>query len=275
MTCIDVGSQLVQISGSRVLLTGATGGLGQAIARALHTRGAELILTGRRAEVLARLACELDARALAVDLAVPAEVDRLAAEAGEVDILIANAALPASGRLDTYTQRQIDRALNVNLRAPIALAHAASPGMVARGRGHLLFVSSLSGKAAAPDSSLYSATKFGLRGFALGLREDLRARGVGVSVVLPGFISDTGLRANMDVDVRLPLGAGMRTSEQVARGVVRAIERNRAEVEIAPLALRAGTAFASLAPELAARLARVMGSEKIAREVSASQREMR
>lgn len=263
----------MQISGSRVLLTGATGGLGHAIARALHDRGGELILTGRRAEVLALLAQELNARALAVDLAIPAEVDRLAVEAGEVDILIANAALPASGRLDTYTQEQIDRALNVNLRAPIALAHALSPGMVARGRGHLLFVSSLSGKATAPDSSLYSATKFGLRGFALGLREDLRASGVGVSVVLPGFISDTGLRANMDL--RLPPGAGMRTSAQVARGVVRAIEGNRAEVEIAPLALRAGTAFASLAPELAARLARVMGSEKIAREVSAAQREMR
>ncbi len=263
----------MQISGSRVLLTGATGGLGQAIARALHARGGELILTGRRTEVLALLASELNARALAVDLTIPAEVDRLAVEAGEVDILIANAALPASGRLDTYTQEQIDRALNVNLRAPIALAHALSPAMVARGRGHLLFVSSLSGKAAAPDSSLYSATKFGLRGFALGMREDLRASGVGVSVVLPGFISDTGLRAN--VDVRLPRGAGMRTSEQVARGVVRAIDGNRAEVEIAPLPLRAGTAFASLAPELAARVARVMGSEKVAREVSAAQREMR
>ncbi len=263
----------MQISGSRVLLTGATGGLGQAIARALHARGGRLILTGRRIDVLEPLAAELDGRALAVDLSESAAVDRLVTGTGEVDILIANAALPASGRLETFTQEQIDRALNVNLRAPIVLAHALLPAMLARGRGHLLFVSSLSGKATAPDSSLYSATKFGLRGFALGLREDLHASGVGVSVVLPGFISDTGLRAN--VDVRLPPGAGMRTSEQVARGVVRAIESNRAEVEIAPLPLRAGTAFASLAPELAARVARVMGSEKIAREVSAAQREMR
>ncbi len=264
----------MQISGSRVLLTGATGGLGQAIARVLHARDGELILTGRRAEVLESLAGELDgSRTLVVDLSDPAAVERLAADAGEVDLLVANAALPASGRLETYTQEQIDRALNVNLRAPIVLAHALLPAMVARGRGHLLFVSSLQGKAAVPDSSLYSATKFGLRGFALGLREDLRASGVGVSVVLPGFISDTGLRAN--VDVKLPPGAGMRTPEQVARGVVRAIESNRAEVEIAPLPLRAGTAFASLAPELAARVARVMGSEKIARKVSAAQREMR
>lgn len=263
----------MRISGATVLLTGATGGIGQAIARELHGRDARLILTGRRTEVLEPLAADLGARALAVDLAVAGEVDRLIEQTGEVDILIANAALPASGRLDTYTQEQLDRALDVNLRAPIVLAHALSPGMVERGRGHLVFVSSLSGKAAAPESSLYGAAKFGLRGFALCLRDDLRANGVGVSVVLPGFISDTGLRGS--AEVKLPPGAGMRTPAQVARGVVRAIERNRAEVEIAPAALRAGAAFASLAPEMAGRLARLMGSQKIAREVSAAQREMR
>jgi short-subunit dehydrogenase len=263
----------MRIPGSTILLTGATGGIGQAIARALRARGARLILTGRRVEVLEPLAAELGARAIGCDLALGAEVDRLAAEAGEVDILIANAALPASGRLDTYTRRQVDRALDVNLRAPIVLAHALAPGMVARGRGQLVFVSSLSGKAAAPESSLYGATKFGLRGFALCLREDLRTSGVGVSVVLPGFVSDTGLRG--DADVKLPPGAGMRSPAQVARGVVRAIERNRAEVEVAPPALRAGTAFASLAPETAARLARLMGAQEIAREVSSAQREMR
>ncbi len=263
----------MQISGSTILLTGATGGLGQAIARALHARGGKLILTGRRAEVLESLAGELGAQALAADLSDRVEIERLLDDAGAVDILIANAALPASGRLESFTMAEIDRAIDVNLRAPIMLARALLPAMLERECGHLLFVSSLQGKATAPDSSLYSATKFGLRGFALGLREDLRASGVGVSVVLPGFISDTGLRAN--VDVKLPWGAGMRTPEQVARGVVRAIESNRAEVEIAPLPLRAGTAFASLAPELAARAARVMGSEKIAHEVSAAQREMR
>jgi uncharacterized protein len=263
----------VQIANSTVLLTGASGGIGHAVARALREGGAELVLTGRRTDLLEPLAVELNARALAVDLAVPAEVDRLVAEAGEVDILIANAALPASGGLDTYTQEQIDRSLNVNLRAPIVLAHALAPAMARRGRGHLLFVSSLSGKAAAAESSLYSASKFGLRGFALGLRADLRAAGVGVSVVLPGFISDAGLFAKSGA--KLPLGVGTRTSAHVARGVLRAIERDRAEVEVAPLTLRVGTAFASLAPELAARVARVMGSDGIARDVAETQRDMR
>jgi len=263
----------MQISGATVLLTGATGGIGHAIARELHERGAELILTGRRTEVLEPLAAELGARALAVDLSEPAEIDRLVAESGAVDILIANAALPGSGRLETYTQEQIDRALDVNLRSPIVLAHALLGAMVARGRGHLLFISSLQGKAATPGASLYSASKFGIRGFALGLREDLHASGVGVSTVFPGFIRDAGLFA--DSGVKLPPGVGTRTPEDVARAVVRAIERNRAEIDVAPLALRAGTILAGVVPELAANVSRRLGSEKIAHAVGSTQQDKR
>ena len=256
------------ISGSTVLLTGASGGLGQAIARALRQRGANLILTGRRVEVLEPLASELDARALAVDLAAPAEVERLVAEAGDVDILVANAALPAS-----FTVEEIDRALAVNLRAPIVLAHGLAPAMVERGRGHLLFMSSLAGKAATPATSLYNATKYGLRGFASALRADLRASGVGVSAVFPGFIRDAGMFA--EADVKLPAGVGTRSPEHVAHAVLAAIERNRGEVDVAPLPLRVSAAFAGLAPELAAALARRLGSEEISRQMEAGQRTKR
>jgi len=263
----------MKISGATALITGATGGIGQAIARALHERGAKLILTGRRTEVLEPLAQELGARTLAVDLVDPGEVDRLASEAGTVDILIANAALPATGTLETFTMQEIDRALAVNLRAPIALAHAFAPGMVARGSGHLLFMSSLSGKAATPHSLMYNATKFGLRGFALGLRADLREQGVGVSVVMPGFISDAGMFA--DSGAELPTGVGTRTPEDVARASVRVIERNRAEAEVAPLTMRLGTAFASLAPDAAATVSRRFGSEKIAADMASGNSDKR
>jgi short-subunit dehydrogenase len=248
----------------KVLLTGATGGLGQAIARGFAARGASLILTGRREDVLEPLARELAARSVVCDLGEREQVNRLVREAGQVDVLVANAALPASGWLSELTPEQVDRMLEVNLRAPIALARALVPAMIDRRRGHMVFISSLAGKAASPASSMYSATKFGLRGFALGLREDLRTHGVGVSVVAPGFIRDAGMFA--DAHVRLPPFVRTRSPSDVADAVIRAVERNRAEVEVAPLSLRLGASFASLAPALAATVSRRLGSERIALE---------
>ncbi len=256
--------------GATVLLTGASGGLGQAIARAFAVRGARLVLSGRRADVLEALALEVGGRVVTCDLARREDVDRLLDAAGEVDVLVANAALPASGTLLELDQAQIDMMLEVNLRAPVALARALAPMMAARGCGHMVFVSSLAGKAASPYSSLYSATKFGLRGFALGIREDLRPHGVGVSVVLPGFIRGAGMFA--DADIELPRGVGTRSPQDVAAGVIRAIERNRAEVEVAPADLRVGAAIAGLAPELAARFSRRLGGAKIASDLAEAQR---
>ena len=263
----------MEISGSTVLLTGATGGLGQAIARALSAKGAQLILTGRRGDVLDPLASELGARAIAVDLSEPAEIDRLLSEAGELDILVANAALPGSGTLDSFSLDQIDRALDVNLRAPIAMAHALAPEMVRQGHGHLLFMSSLSGKAATAGSSIYNATKFGLRGFAMAMRAELHDTGVGVSAVFPGFIREAGMFA--EAQVKLPTGVGTRSPEDVAKAVVGANERNRGEVDVAPVSLRVGSALAGIAPELSAAITRKSGSEKIAANLADGQKTKR
>jgi len=263
----------MNLAGRGVLLTGATGGIGHAIARALAGQGATSVLTGRRAEVLESLAAEIGGRAVACDLADPADVERLVARAGEPDVLVANAALPASGRIDVLTTREIDAALAVNLRAPIVLAQALSRSMVARRVGHLVFVSSLAGKAASSGGSLYSATKFGLRGFALGLREDLRPYGVGVSVVLPGFIRDAGMFH--DSGAKLPPGVGTRTPDDVARAVLAAIADDRAEVDVAPLALRLGAAFANVAPEAASALGRKLGSDGVSDAIARGQRSQR
>ncbi|MCL2768752.1 MAG: SDR family NAD(P)-dependent oxidoreductase [Solirubrobacterales bacterium] len=259
----------MRIAGSTVLLTGATGGLGQAIARALAERGASLTLTGRREAVLEPLAQELGARALAVDLCRREALDSLVEEVGEVDILIANAALPGSGRLSTFTIEQVDRVLEVNLRAPIALAHALLPAMTQRGHGQLVFISSIAGKVATAGTSVYNATKFGMRGFATALRAELHGSGVGVSTIFPGFISDAGMYA--DTNVALPPGVGTRTPEDVARGVIAAIEHDRGEVDVAPLSLRASTVFAPLAPDVAARLTRMMGGDRVAEHMGEAQ----
>jgi short-subunit dehydrogenase len=264
---------LVQLQGSTVLLTGATGGIGQAIARALDERGARLLLTARRAEQLERIAESLGGRPQALPADLTYDASALSERAGAVDVLVANAALPASGPIDDFTPEQIDRALDVNLRAPIQLTRALLPGMVERGSGHVVLVSSLSGKVASVGSSLYSATKFGLRGFASGLRADLHDSGVGVTVVFPGFVSDAGMLA--DSGVQLPRWVGTRKPDQVAEAVVRGIEQERAEIDVAPLSLRAGAFAGSVAPATFARIQRRLGSAELSDAIARGQRPKR
>ena len=263
----------MRISGARVLLTGATGGIGAAIARELARRGGELTLTGRRRDVLEALAQEVGGRALVANLADPGALGTLVADAGRVDVLIANAALPASGRLETFSVEELDHALAVNLRAPMALTHALAPAMTARGSGQLVFVCSLSGKISAAGASIYSATKFGLRGFALGLRAELAPAGVGVSGVFPGFIRDAGMFA--DAGVALPRGVGSRSPQQVAAAVALAIERNRAEIDVAPIAMRLAAKLAGPAPTLVAALGRRAGAAELAEQIAAAQADKR
>jgi short-subunit dehydrogenase len=265
----------VDLEGSTVLLTGASGGIGKAIARALHARGAEALLSARRAGVLEELRAELGdrARVLEADLAGSAAAAELAERAGRVDVLVANAGLPAAGRIGDFTAEEIDRALDVNLRAPVQLAHALLPAMLERGRGHLVFVSSLNGKASSVRSSLYSATKFGLRGFAAGLREDLHGTGVGVTTVFPGFIRDAGMFA--ESGAKLPPGVGTKTPEEVAAAVVRGIEEDRAEIDVAPIGLRVGVLAASIAPTTMARVQRRLGSVVVADSIAEGQKTKR
>jgi short-subunit dehydrogenase len=265
----------VQLAGARALVTGATGGIGGAVARALHGRGAHVLVTGRREALLEELRASLGERAeaLPLDLAERDGPARLAEAAGAVDVLVANAALPASGRVEDFEPDQIDRAIDVNLRAPVQLTRALLPGMLQRGHGHVVLVSSLSGKAASPRSGIYSATKFGLRGFAAGLREDVEPLGIGVTVVFPGFVSDAGLFA--ESGVRLPPWVRTRTPEQVADAVVAGIEHGRAEIDVAPLGLRIGTRLAGLAPVTVARVQRLLGAERIADALAERQRQKR
>ncbi|MCW2645111.1 MAG: short-chain dehydrogenase/reductase [Pseudonocardiales bacterium] len=263
----------MQIQGSTVLLTGATGGIGHAIARALNSQGAHLLLTGRRSKVLAGLASEIRAEVIAADLGDRAAVAELIAASADVDIVIANAGLPGSGPLLDFDQDDIDRCLEVNLRAPIALCRALAPGMVQRGRGHFTFISSLSGLAAAGGSSVYSATKFGLRGFAHGVRQDLHGTGVGVSVVLPGFISDAGMFA--ESGTTLPKGIRTSTPQDVATAVLKTIVKDKAEIVVAPPEMHASALLATIAPGVAAAISRRSPAGRIAEDMAVGQRAKR
>lgn len=265
----------MRLHDSRVLLTGATGGLGQAIAGALAAEGARVVLSGRRAEQLEEIKARLcgDAEVLPADLEQPGAAEELVERAGAVDVLVANAGLPAAGRVEDFTAQQIDRAIDVNLRAPLQMTRALLPGMLERESGYIVLMSSLAGKVAPMRSAIYSATKFGLRGFGAGLREDLHGSGVGVTVVYPGFVEEAGMFA--DAGVKLPRWVGMATPDQVAEAVVKGIDGERAEIDVAPLSLRAGTMFGSLAPVTAARVQRRLGSAAIAHALSEGQRDKR
>jgi short-subunit dehydrogenase len=259
----------MELAGKTVLLTGATGGLGRAIASSLASRGARLVLSSRKAEELEQLAGSLPGdghRPLVADLAEPGTLDPLLAEAGEVDGLVANAGLPGTGRVETYSEEQVSRVVRVNLEAPIQMARALIPGMRERGQGHLVFISSLSGKAATPRTAIYAATKFGLRGFAFSLREDLWGTGVGVSIVSPGFISDAGMFH--DSGAKSPPGMGTKKPHDVGEAVASAIERNRSEVAVAPLFLRILADISYRRPELVGRLAHRRAGHDIADNIA-------
>jgi short-subunit dehydrogenase len=265
----------IDLNGARVLLTGASGGIGNAIARALHERGASLAISGRRVDALEELKASLGDRVdvLQADLAKAEDVAALPGRAGDVDVLVANAGLPGSGDLTGFSPEQIDRAIDVNLRAPMQLTRALLPAMIERGRGHLVFVSSLSGKVPAAGSTVYSATKFGLRGFGSSLHDELHGTGVGASTVFPGFISEAGMFA--DAGVKLPPGIGTKPVGDVAAAVIQAIEKNRTEIDVAPLAVRATGKLAGLAPGAVTSMNRRFGGRGVSDGLAEAQREKR
>lgn len=259
----------VQLTGRSVLLTGASGGLGAAIARELRAAGAELVLTARRMELVEPLAAELGGIAERADLLDRDDVARLADAHPDVDVVVHNAAMPASGRLEEFTTAELDRALEVNLRAPLVLTRLLGERMLARGSGHVVFVSSMSGKVATSGSCVYSATKFGLRGAAQGLRTDWGPHGIGVSVVSPSFVRDAGMFH--DAGVRLPRYVRTVSPGQVGQAVRRAVERDTEDIDVAPVALRVSALLNAASPGLVRALGRWLGSDDVARDFARGQ----
>ena len=143
-----------------------------------------------------------------------------------------------------------------------------------RGAGQIVLISSLSGKIASARASIYCATKFGLRGFGFALHEELRGTGVGATTVFPGFIRDAGMFA--DSGVKLPRGVGTRTPEEVAKAVIEGIEKNRAEIDVAPFSMRSGARLFGVAPaSIGRRSTARLGGDRIAAAVAEGQRDKR
>jgi short-subunit dehydrogenase len=245
----------MQLRGKTLLVTGATGGLGRAIATALAERDAALVLSARKPADLEALAESLPGaghRVVLSDLAEPGAPEKLAADAGELDGAVLNAGLGANGQVDSFAPGEVERILRVNFEAPVVLAREIVPALREQGSGHVVFIASLAGKASSSRHAVYGGTKAGLRAFALGLRQDVGRDGVGASVINPGFIRDAGMFAESGAEP--PMNLGTSSPQEVGAAVVDAIEKNRTEVDVAPFRQRQMANFAHRFPGVAERL---------------------
>jgi short-subunit dehydrogenase len=224
----------MKLAKATIVLTGATGGIGRALAIALAERGARLILSARQAEALDALAAELRARdaevrTIRADLALPEGGTRLGGdclEQGVPDAVIHCAGVMQFGAFDAADQALVDRLLQVNTVSAMELTRRLLPAMRTRGSGRLIFVGSVFGSIGFPMYAAYSASKFALRGFAEALRRELDGSGVAVTYVAPRY-TETALNDGGPAQAAEALKLARDTPETVALGIVAAMERDR------------------------------------------------
>lgn len=255
------GVRAVRIANQVALVTGASSGVGWAVALRLAAAGARLILHGRDQRRLSALAGRTGGLPVAGDLADPAEVDRLVDEAGRfpgggVDILVNNAGAGWAGPFGEMARDDLERLVAVNLVAPMRLTRALLPAMCARRDGYVMFVTSIAGRTGVAGEAVYSATKAGLDTFAESLRLEVGPAGVGVGAFVLG-VADTAFfqRRGRPYERRSPRPL---PPERVAEQLVAAIADGDAE-RYAPGWLRLPVAVRGAVPGLYRRLAARFG----------------
>jgi 3-oxoacyl-[acyl-carrier protein] reductase len=186
---------MFDLTGKTALVTGATGGIGAAIARTLHAQGAHVVLSGTREAVLQERAAELGARtcAVAANLSDPAAVDGLieaaeAAAGAPIDILVANAGITKDGLLLRMKDDDWAEVIRVNLESYFRLSRAACKGMMRRRNGRIIGITSIVGVMGNPGQANYAASKAGMIGFSKALAQEVATRGITVNCVAPGMI---------------------------------------------------------------------------------------
>ena len=186
---------MFDLSGKTALVTGATGGIGGAIARGLHQAGASVVLSGTREEALQALAAELGERVFvaSANLSDPESVDGLVAKAeglaGQVDLLVANAGVTKDGLLLRMKDEDWDSVLRINLESYFRLTRAAVKGMFKRRWGRIVGVTSVVGVTGNPGQANYAASKAGMIGFSKSLAAEVGSRHITVNCIAPGFIA--------------------------------------------------------------------------------------
>jgi short-subunit dehydrogenase len=267
-----------KLQGRTALVTGATGGIGRQISRHLARAGMNVVASGRREEVLADVVAELRAlgvksEAVAADLGDLTQIDplieRSEAALGEIDLLVNNAGVEISGAFTSYTREELTSVVDVNLTAPMLLTHRVVPGMLERGRGHVVFISSLAGKIAPPYNEPYGATKAGLVGLNQSLRAEYRQAPIGFSVVCPGFTAGEGMYQRITEEgIRSNRLMGETTTEKVADRVIEAIREDRPEAIETGAPVRGLLALGQISPRLVEWLGVRTGATELFRRIA-------
>lgn len=236
----------MELSGRRVMVTGASRGIGEAIAVAFAAAGAGVVLVARSREPLEQLAKRLGGVAVPADLAEPEQIVGLVEDVeclhGPVDVLVNNAGVGRPGPYATYPHDELERLFQVNLLAPARLTRDLLPRMLERGRGHVVNVSSLAAAVTAPGLAPYCSSKAGLSHLTAALRHELRGTPVGTTLVEIGTTVPSELLAEvMAPDAYAPTREAFERlyrlrltvdvpREQVADAIVGAVRRNREHV---------------------------------------------
>lgn len=260
-----------ELEGRAAVVTGASRGIGRHIARALAAEGVDLGLVARSAGALERAASELGeahgvaASPIPADLSDRREVEGAAARArselGAVDVLVNNAGLMSAHPFHLRDPDEIEKGVRVNLLAPLLLARHLVPEMVERGRGHVVNISSVAGKVGPPYEEIYGATKAGLIGFTQSLRREYRGSGVSASVICPGYVTGTGMYADVvdETGATAPEGIGRATPADVASAVLRGIRDDAPEIVVNSAPVRPLTVLSEASPRLGEWLGRRLG----------------
>jgi short-subunit dehydrogenase len=264
---------------ANALLTGAAGGLGGHIARELAGRGVRIAASGRRIEPLTQLCRDLRrdgavAEPVVADLSDREQtaglVKRAEALIGPLDLLINNAGLEPPGAYTAFTEAELLEVAEVNLLAPMLLTRDALPGMLARGRGHIVMIASLAGRGGNAFNVPYATTKAGLVGCARSLRSELEDTPVSASMICPGFIAKDGMYADIEREFRVKAPVALRPvdPDRVAEAVVQAITGDRPDMLVTGWPMRPLFAIQELAPRVAERLIAATGAPRFFRTVA-------
>jgi short-subunit dehydrogenase len=253
----------MRLEGRIALVTGASSGIGRALSPLLAELGATLALAGRDQHALAEIAGRTGGEPLMADGAEPGGAERLAELVlerwGRVDLLVNNAGAGWAGDLAAMPPETADRPIAINLAAPVRLTRLLLPGMLERGGGHLVYVTSIAGATGVAREAVYAATKAGLATFADSLREEVAGTGISVSVVVPGVV-DTPFfeRRGSAYDRSWPPPI---PADRVAHALLRAIRSDRAEV-FAPAWIRLPARLKGAVPGVYRRLALRFGQAR-------------